>query len=211
LAKLASNEARERSNLYGFLAAVFWLEPDAPLLSKIREPAFTQALAEAGFPLETIFSGAGDKSLTEDLAAEFARLFVGPGYHVSPYSSVYLDGEGAGLWGPSTCWVKGFIEDTGFDFEPDFNNPPDHITVEFEFMRDVTGIESNLRDEGVSEERRILRTAQKIFITEHLAQWVPVFCDRVTETAHLPFYGAMSGLTKAFIESERAAGAADFS
>jgi len=39
----ASNVARERSNLYGFLATVFWAEPDAPLFSKIREPAFAEA------------------------------------------------------------------------------------------------------------------------------------------------------------------------
>ena len=44
---------------------------------------------------------------------------------------------------------------------------------------------------------------EKKFIEEHLAEWIPDFCDKVIDGADLSFYREMAELTKKFIEFEK--------
>ncbi len=44
---------------------------------------------------------------------------------------------------------------------------------------------------------------EKKFIEEHLARWVPIFCEKVINEAELLFYREMAALTKNFIEFEK--------
>ena len=44
---------------------------------------------------------------------------------------------------------------------------------------------------------------EKKFIEEHLACWVPIFCEKVINEAELLFYREMAALTKNFIEFEK--------
>jgi len=194
--------ARQRSNLYGLLAAVYRAEPTSAMLKGIKIPAFQKALKAAGVVLEI---GGAEKNLAEALAVEYTRLFLGPGKHIAPYAAIHLGGDGASLWGPETSWVKGFIEDAGFDYKPDYHDLPDHISVELEFMQEITAGEAaalEREDPGQAEKHQRIEVE---FITAHMAKWVPGFCRQVQDQAELPFYKAMARLTEEFILSEAAA------
>ncbi|MDH3597498.1 MAG: molecular chaperone TorD family protein [Rhodospirillales bacterium] len=198
----AARTAMERSNVYGFLAAVYRSEPTAALLGRMKSPDFLDALGAAGVALEQDLLGLPEAELLEKLAVEYTRLFIGPGSHIPPYSSVHLGGEGASLWGASTAWVKRFIEAAGFEYRPDYHDLPDHVSVALEFMQEITAREACALDEPDADEAGRLLSIEEEFVREHLAAWLPGFCDNVVDQARLPFYGEMAKLTKAFVESE---------
>lgn len=195
----------ERSGLYGFLAEVYRLPPTPDLLRRLRQPGLQAALAGAGVALGPDFLDRGEEELVEDLAVEFTRLFVGPGPHVPPNAAVHTEGEGGALWGESTGRVKRFIEDTGFTYRPGHGELPDHISVELEFVGELAAREAQALEEGDRDAADRLRQTQRAFVTGHMADWIPDFCDQVMAKARLPFYRELAGLTKGFIRSEAAA------
>jgi len=142
--------------------------------------------------------------LTESLAIEYTRLFIGPGSHISPHESVFVnvDGSEGGLWGEKTVEVKKFIETAGFDYLPDFSGLPDHIGAELEFMQKLAETEAHLWSDCEAERADWCLKVQKKFVDEHLSKWVPDFCEKVIEKAEMPFYTEMAKVTRSFIEFE---------
>lgn len=198
----AARTATERSNLYGFLAAVYRQEPTLPLLRRVRGGRMRKALAAAGVVFGADVLDRPERELIEDLAVEYTRLFIGPGRHIPPYASVHVKGEEGSLWGPSTAWAKRFIESTGLGYRPDYRGLPDHISVELEFMQQLTKHEARALEGRDEDKVGALRQLQKEFLAAHLAAWVPSFCDKVAAQAELSFFREMAKLTKDFIRSE---------
>jgi len=194
--------ALERSQLYGFLAAVFRTEPTLDVLREIRKPGFKDALNAAGVDPETLFGGKPDGELLEDLAVEYARLFLGPGPHIAPYAAIYLGGEGASVWGPVTSWVKNFIEEAGFDYKSDFHDLPDHAAVELEFMQEITSRLAQARKDGDDDKVLELHRIENEFIIAHLGKWLSEFCRKVETESRMPFYTQLARLTKNFLAEE---------
>ncbi len=132
--------SQERSNVYGLLAVIYRTELKSDLLKQITEPPVLQALSDLGVQFENDFLQKAGDDLLEDLAVEYARLFIGPGKHISPHESVHHqrdDGQSGLLWGMSTVEVKKFIESTGLEYKSDYQGLPYHISVELEFMREL--------------------------------------------------------------------------
>jgi TorA maturation chaperone TorD len=197
--------ARQRSNIYGLLASVYRQEVNADLLHQVKDPQFLGVLSDLGIQLRSDFLQKPEEDMLDDLAVEFAGLFLGPGGHISPHESVHHQrGDGSGLlWGESTAEVKRFIESTGLSYDSEYKGLPDHISVELEFMQQLTLREEQAwKDEDEDGALDCLKTEKK-FIEEHLVRWVPAFCDKVIKEAELPFYREMAALTKNFIEFER--------
>ncbi len=198
--------ARHRGQIYDLLTAVYRAEPTPDFLQQLKDKQFLEVLAELGVQLEDDFLEQSEQELAEDLAVEYTRLFLGPGSHISPHESVHRpreDGQGGALWGPSTAEVKSFIEATGLSYEPEYNGMPDHISVELEFMRELTLREEQAwKDEDEAGALRLLGVEQR-FLNEHLGRWVPAFCDKVIGAAERSFYRELAGLTKRFIEFEK--------
>jgi TorA maturation chaperone TorD len=200
--KTLAGTAMEGSNLYGFLATVFRDEPSADFIEHIRAPAFLTALGEVQIDLDTGFLEGPDKTLLEELAVEFARLFLGPGPHISPHESAQSE-NAEQLLGPQTRAVERFIQGAGFDYTPDFHGLPDHISVELEFMADLARLEGEAWDKGDFDAALNCLEYEKDFLETHLGQWAPGFCRKVEEQAELPLYGAMARLTAAFLTQEQ--------
>ena len=198
--------ARQRSNIYGLLATVFRQEVTSDLLKQIKNPQFLGVLSDLGVQWKDDFSQKSEGELLEDLAVEYARLFLGPGRHISPHESVHNqreDGQWGQLWGKSTVEVRKFIETAGFSYHSEFKGMPDHITAELEFMERVAQREEQAWVEDDEEAALYCQKIEKRFIEEHLVKWIPQFCDKVTEEADLPFYRDMAKMTKNFIEFEK--------
>lgn len=196
--------ARQRSNIYGLLAAIYCEEPTAALLRQIKAPQFQEVLSDLGVHIQGEFLNLPEEKLIEDLGVEYSRLFLGPGRHVSPHESVHIEEEDGGglLWGEATVNVKKFIESSGFEYKSDYYGMPDHIGIELEFMREVIKREVRAWEDRDHDGALSCLKIEKKFIEEHLVLWVPLFCDKVIKDAELSFYREMAKLTKNFIEFE---------
>jgi TorA maturation chaperone TorD len=200
-----ADAAQERSNIYGLLSIIYSQEPTSALIQKIKDPVFREGLASAGIKLDEEFLNQPEEKLLEDLAVEYTRLFLGPGKHISPHESVHHerdDGDWGNLWGKSTVEVKKFIKTAGLEYKSEYSGLPDHISVELEFMQEVTKRELQAWKEKDREGALYCLKIEKKFIDEHLTRWIPVFCDKIISEADLSFYREMSRLVKSFIELE---------
>jgi TorA maturation chaperone TorD len=198
--------AGHRSNIYGLLAAIYRREMTSDLLKQLKDPSMLGVLSNLGIKLNNGFLEKPEHQLLEDLAVEYARLFIGPGKHISPHESVHHkrdDGQWDQLWGPSTAEVKKFIESAGLGFQSEYTGLPDHISVELEFIQLVTYSEEKAWEDGDRDLALACLENEKKFIQKHLAEWIPDFCDKVINEAELPFYRVMAELTKKFIEFEK--------
>jgi TorA maturation chaperone TorD len=198
--------AGHRINIYSFLSLVFRSEVTKTFLNNIKEQSFLSMLSDMGVNFDDDFLSKPEDALVEDLAVEYARLFLGPDKHISPHESVHHernDGDWGTLWGRSTVEVKTFIETSGLKYNEKYSGLPDHISVELEFMQEAARNESQAWKEKKNEEAVYCLKMEKKFIEEHLLTWVPVFCDKIIADAEMPFYREMAELTKSFIEFEK--------
>lgn len=178
-------KAEHRASLYKLLALIYLEEPNAQLLDLLKNV------------------GLGTSSSLEDLAVEYARLFIGPGKHFAPYESVQRADDSGKYWGNATVVVKKIIESTGLKYESSFTGMPDHLGVELEFMQKL--IEHQLKAERQGDQPGAERAqkAQKRFFNDHLWQWGPQFCRQVKKAARLKFYKDALALTEEFLEQEK--------
>ena len=196
--------ARIRSNIYGFLASMFREEITAERLRQIKAPSIKKVLTEMGLRYD-IFSQKEQDELLEDLAVEYARLFLGPDKHISPHESIHHqrdDGDWGTHWGASTVDVKKFIETAGLEYKQEYSGMPDHISVELEFMREAAGCEAQALKEKDWEGALYCQKMEKKFICDHLIKWIPAFCDKISSQAEISFYGDLAEVTKEFITLE---------
>ena len=195
-----------RSDIYGFLAAVYRQELTSELLQQMKDHRFQDILATLGVELSNGFFKKPEKELLETLAVEYAYLFIGPGKHISPHESVHHQKEGVQsgqLWGELTGEVKNIIESSGLEYKSEYTGMPDHISVELEFMQQVVQREAQAWEADDDETARLCLKNEKKFVDEHLLGWIPDFCQKVSAAAEMPFYREMAGLTRSFIEFEK--------
>ena len=196
--------ARIRSNIYGFLSSMYREEITAERLRQIKGPAIKEVLSEMGIQYD-IFSKKDQDQLLEDLAVEYARLFLGPDKHISPHEAVHHqrdDGDWGVHWGGSTVDVKKFIETTGLEYKQEYSGMPDHISVELDFMKEAAGREAQAIEEKDWEGALYCQKMEKKFICDHLIKWIPTFCDKIISQAEISFYGDLADVTKDFITLE---------
>ena len=144
--------------------------------------------------------------MLENLAVDYAYLFIGPGKHISPHESVHHQKEGVQsgqLWGELTAEVKRIIESSGLEYKSEFTGMPDHISVELEYMQHVVEREAQAWEADDDQTALLCLKNEKQFVDEHLLGWVPDFCEKVIEAAESPFYREMALLTRSFIEFEQ--------
>jgi TorA maturation chaperone TorD len=198
-------DAEQRSVIYGLLSEVYMNEVSRDLLEQIKASGLLEIISESGSKELNLHFQGDINELTEELACEYSRLFIGPGKHISPHESVHhqLDGGDWGkLWGESTVAVQNFIKSTGMTYLDDFKGIPDHISVEFEFMKQLTLQEEEARKTQETEKINYYLSIEKRFLIEHIGCWVPGFCKKIIESSELLFYRDLALLTKSFIEFE---------
>lgn len=192
-----------RAKIYKDLAECYYL-PGAATRRNARQlgrslQAICPPAAEAVDRMEAAMPS--DEGL-EDLAIDHARLFVGPfALLTPPYGSVYLDGERR-LMGDSTLAVSECYREVGLEVAADFNETPDHIAAELEFMHFLVIRELEALAGGDRARARYFREKQGSFLERHLAAWVPDFTRTVEEQAQTRFYQELAAATRLFVESD---------
>lgn len=199
--------AQQRSQVYGFLSALYAKELTQELLSQVRAPEFRGLLSGLGVDFGPEFYEEKDEeALIEELAVEYTMLFLGPGEHISPHESVHHerdDGDWGTHWAQATVDVKKFVETVGFKVKESSHFMPDHISVELEMMQKVAEREARAWREDDKDTAKYCLQIQKMFVEDHLAEWIPDFTKKIVEGATMPFYKEVAKLTDGFIEFEK--------
>ncbi|MCL1861347.1 MAG: molecular chaperone TorD family protein [Proteobacteria bacterium] len=121
----------------------------------------------------------------DDLAADFAAIYLTHALRASPHESVWRDEDHLMLQEP-TFAVRAFYRRHGLQAVDWRQRADDHLVTELEFV-------------ALLLERGELKEAA-CFLKSHLLTWLPSFASRVAQRAATPFYAALAGLTLAACE-----------
>ena len=136
----------------------------------------------------------------ESMQVEYVRLFD---YHppCPPYQSALVNtvqDNPAQLY----LQIEACYRDFGLNVNPEFKDPPDHISMELEFMHFLSHLEGQAMEEGGPGDAGKYRAAQKAFMEDHIMVWVPQFASSVQTHAKLPFFRSLARITDSFIANE---------
>jgi len=207
--KNLAQQAEQRSNIYGFLSVAYTEEPSPDFLENVRDESLVKALQELGVVLDEITEADDQEKLLEKLAVEYTRLYVGPGHHIPPFESVYVDAQEVDgkkvlgmMGGKAAKAVSQELEKYGYKVTQNFRNMSDHIATELALMRFLALEENEAWKKKDKKKALMLLASQQNFLSEHLVRWAPEFCDRAKDYAKLKFYQTIASLTKEFVLSE---------
>jgi len=198
-----------RADTYSFLSRIYRVEADKALLDQISGMGLSVGEGETeigeGYALLERFVAATTESTLTDLAVDYARIFLGVsrGSAAFPYESVYTS-ESRMFMQESRDEVLTVFRAEGLDRAEDFNEPEDHIALEFEFMAFLSQKTIDALQEGEDEDVVRYLEKQNAFLEEHILTWVPDFCRDVDRFAKTDFYKAAAKITQGFLDIEKA-------
>ena len=187
-----NGEELARAELYGLLASLWLLPPDAALLQQFRV-AITQA-PQPGGHLEQPWGdlvAAMRATTVEAAAAEHEALFHGVGKpEVFAYASFYLTGY---LNEKPLAALRADLAALGLARDAERLETEDHIAFVLEVMRWlIAGDDVALCN--LEQQRRFFR--------QHLQPWVGQLCATTAAHPRALVWRAVAGFTSAFIDVE---------
>ncbi|MFQ5923414.1 MAG: molecular chaperone [Anaerolineales bacterium] len=131
---------------------------------------------------------------------EYTALFsVKP--EAPPYESFYVDPEGF-----SRGWIGVNLDSVysaaGVGVARTNKEPPDHVTVELEFMAYLCSLEAQAFAEQDKAAWARAGRHQAGFLDQHLGLWFAAFARRVREASPGSFYDAVADAADSFIAQE---------
>ena len=200
------SEALARSTVYRLLARAFLLEPTPSFLAGLGEPPILRVLAKVGGQWLTKLPDMDFDALAEELTTEYARIFIGPGYHLHPYESMHAaidaaewEGPDSLLYGKPAVAVGEFYLQAGIVPAQSFRGLPDHIGVELECMSHLSAREARSWEREDAEGAISSLALQRTFLHQHLVPWLPRFARRVRRFGGHPFYCSMASAASRFV------------
>jgi len=185
------------SAIYKLLSRAFIREVDAQFLRQLRTADFYESLKSAGVDFGDEFLKQNEDSLLEDLAVEYARLFIVPGGGVSPYESVYLEQR---VYGEAAGQVKEFYHQCGLTVVSE-SMMPDHIGLELELMGHLKCNEAEaIKNDNLGNSKWVDLFQQ--FTTDERNKWMTQFFTDVEKVAEHAFYKGMAMLGKGMTERD---------
>ncbi len=209
-----SEAAQARAAAYGLIAHGFQY-PDGETLSTLREPARWECWPEVlqrtdGHTKEALESvkeaaaawshGAGDphQELQERYDVLFGHAVRGacPAYEME-YGRTEIIRQASDL-----ADLAGFYRAFGMEIAEEASGRPDHITAECEFMSALCLKEAYAQAQGDQENADICRDAERTFLRDHLARWLPAFVHHVEKADADGLFGAFARFAGVFVEAE---------
>lgn len=134
-----------------------------------------QALGQLPDPEDAVTLRADD-----ELAADYADIYLTHALKASPYESVWRDEDHLMMQGP-TFAVRAVYRRHGMAVPGRRGMPDDHLAHELAFI-------AHLLDQGDA-------AAARQFLDEHLLTWLPAFAGRVAQRARTTVYAGLATLT----------------
>ncbi|UCD69206.1 MAG: molecular chaperone TorD family protein [Betaproteobacteria bacterium] len=177
------------------LAALHDRELGPELLAYLHESDFPAAVMLADFSRQVRDSAAilaeslasigatPEAWVLDELAADYAAIYLNHKYRASPCESVWLDAEGLALQA-ATFQIRSWYRRFGLAVENWRTRSDDHLVAQLHFL------ETLLRRFDEVDLGEIGR-----FMDEHLLRWLPNFAARVAERCTTGFYAGAALLT----------------
>lgn len=198
-------ELREEAHLYNFLRQVYLSEPSKQLIRNIM--SIDTLLNDDGLSdgLSLMIKDAQQNKerldeWLEELAAEYARLFIGPkNTPAIPYASFYLS-ESRALMTDETIAVRQSYLDAGMQVKALHAIPDDHIGIELEFLFYLTNKIIELHESGMDGDAARFYEMREIFLRNHCTLWFPELARRIIDNTGSAFYKGAALLLKDCVE-----------
>lgn len=209
-----------RKDLYLFLAKAFYKEADGKYLddAKKRAPVFMAVSdlfrndgLKAGCEILNGFFAEIERidkaKLTEELACEFANLFLGirgalgePSVALS--ESVYLSSRKIAMQEERDAVVR-FYDRCGKHTDDSFHEPEDHISSELAFLSVMSSDAAACIEGGEEDNAEKAMRDQLEFIDQHIGRWVGLVEKGMTASAKSGFYNGIAKVVHGFVISDR--------
>jgi len=183
------------------LARLHDRELDAGSVQALQEVAFPACLVlelqsplaqDARRLLEDAVTGLDTEASTlDELAADFAAIYLTHAFGASPCESVWIDDDGLAMQEPM-FEVRDAYARHGLEVPDWRKRPDDHLVLQLHFL-------AELFDD--SELDTVEAAAD--FLDWHLLRWLPDFARRVASRAATPFYAGLAMLTAAYVDELR--------
>jgi TorA maturation chaperone TorD len=190
------------------LAALHDRELDRERIATLRADGFPESLGllpqgQAGRDATQILLDAlgglddppSDKEL-DDLAADYADLYLNHGLQTSPLESVWLDEEGLTHQGPM-FEVRDYYQRHGLGSAAWRVRSDDHLCLQLEFLAFL------FEQAADATNPQVLFIEAANFLDEHLLRWIPEFGLRTAHRCATPFYAGLGLLTAGYVEELR--------
>lgn len=211
---------RYRAGMYGFLASLFNQRVSAQFVRRLKGGGVDIILADVNSEnlLPDIRQGVNaivrfvqyagnltDKEVEQELAVDWTRLFrgVSPKYGPPPpYEGIYLEGGG----GTEKIMqdVCRYYSENGLTINETFQNRPDYIGIELDFLNYLSEREVNAMESGNDNRASECQRAARMFLLEHLGKWCGKFCDLAVIHAKTDFFRGLLNVTKGVVSNEMA-------
>lgn len=180
-------------------------ELDADLIGRLHAVAFPEGLglrlqSERGREALALMAlGLGaipphpDQGVLDELAADYAAIYLTYNLRASPCESVWTDPEGLTMQ-ESTFQVRDWYRSYGLGVEDWRKRADDHLVYQLQFLAELLRIA-----EGQTTALQAAR-----FLDEHLLRWIDGFALRVASRCATPFYAGLATLTAAYLDELRA-------
>jgi len=209
--------AKVRGDLYGLLSSAYIQLPEKKILELKWEAAvellrYPQEESEKAFKqiqkgLNLVKSYGSkkdriDEEILTNLSKDWTRLFRGVVRDgiFPPYESLYRPKR---LQKKPAQEINRLFSKMGIQVPEEWHQPSDYIGVELDFMRFLCEKESRRRDDGERNALREAVEAEKSFLEDHIALWVPIFCERMLEEAREEYYLGIANLTSGLVGFDR--------
>lgn len=186
------------------LAVLHNEEPDAELIASLRNSSFPKGLglrleSERGQQTLDLMEQALealpkqlDEGTLDELAADYASIYLNHGIQASPEESVWIDDENL-VCQDTMFQVRAWYKHHGLT-APDWRRrPDDHLVLELQFLSHLFGNEPT--------ETSLREAAQ--FMDEHLLRWLNDFGDRVAQYCATPYFAGIATLSSAYCDELR--------
>ncbi len=183
------------------LAALHDRELNAELLVTLRDIGFPHnlGLLPTGERAEEVWRlmaaalpQAPDPMTLEQLAVDYAAIYLTGAYGASPCESVWTDDDHLACQ-TAMFALREVYAAAGLAAEDWRRRSDDHLVLQLLYIAHA------LRRAGGADELRLLAA----MMDEHLLRWLPDFAARVASRSETPFYAVLAGLTLAWCEQVR--------
>lgn len=163
-------------------------ELDAEILVALKRAEFPDGLAllagdEGGQTAHANMSAAlRDMPTLDELAADYAAIYLNNSFSASPYESVWLSDEHLACDRPM-FELREIYAAAGLQASDWRSRFDDHLVLQLQYLRQV------LASAAVDPEKLA------IFIDQHIGYWLPDWAQRVSGHCNTAFYAALAELT----------------
>jgi len=203
----APDEATARQDLCRFLSACYY-EPASAFAEEKLFESMRVAATRLDPDLAAHARRLGEAFAAQDLQTllvDYTRLFLGPIEALaSPYGSSWLGAPVETEDNPPPA-VLDLYSEGGFDIDGEFQELPDHVAVELEFLYLLAFTQNQARQAGDNEALAASEALQQRFLGEHLGAWVGAFTAAMKSGAETPFYRELAAFTAHFVGMQAAA------